>query len=128
MLDGLRRFRDLQIARVRNARTGVSVPRISTAGKQAEAPDRIPAEASKIVVKRKRFGTLPLDDLPHDQWEGYPSGAWAAVPTLALYWCDGHRNLAEVIRLTRLELGPVQFDFVGYFNFLRRHGYVDFVQ
>jgi hypothetical protein len=85
-------------------------------------------EAVKIVVKRKRFGTLPLDDLPHDQWEGFPSGAWAAVPTIALYWCDGHRNLAEVIRLTRLELGPSQFDFVGYFRFLERHGYVEFAK
>ncbi len=86
------------------------------------------AEASKIVVKRKRFGTLPLDDLPHDQWEGYPSGAWAAIPTIALYWCDGHRNLAEVIRLSQLELGATKFDFVGYFRFLERHGYVEFAK
>ena len=42
-----------------------------------------------------------------------------------LYWCDGRRNLAEVIRLTRLELGPTEFDFVGYFRFLARHGYVE---
>jgi hypothetical protein len=51
-----------------------------------------------------------------------------AVPTIALYWCDGHRNLAEVIQLTRMELGPSDFDFVGYFRFLRKKGYVDFVQ
>jgi len=85
-------------------------------------------DAARIIVRRKRFGTLPLDDLPHDQWEGYPSGAWAAVPTIALYWCDGHRNLAEVIRLTQLELGPSKFDFVGYFRFLERHGYVEFAK
>ena len=54
-----------------------------------------------------------------------PSGAWAAVPTIALYWCDGKRNLAEVARLTRLELGPTDFDFVGYFRFLAKHGYVE---
>lgn len=83
-------------------------------------------EAARIVVRRKRFGTLPLDDLPHERWEGYPSGAWAAVPTIALYWCDGHRSLAEVIRLTQLELGPSKFNFVGYFKFLERHGYVEF--
>ena len=93
-----------------------------------EPPDPQIAEASTIVVKRKRFGTLPLDDLPHDQWGRYPSGAWAAVPTIALYWCDGHRNLAEVIRLTRLELGPAEFDFTGYFRFLRDHGYVEFAE
>jgi hypothetical protein len=91
-------------------------------------PERADAGvASTIVVKRKRFGTLPLDDLPHDKWEGQPSGAWALTPTIALYWCDGKRNLAEVQRLTEAELGPSKFDFVAYFRFLRKHGYVEFV-
>ncbi len=89
-------------------------------------PDPQLVEAAKIVVHRKRFGTIPLDDLPEDQWEGQPSGAWATAPAIALYWCDGHRNLAEAIRLTRLELGPLKFDFVTYFRFLKKHGYVDF--
>jgi hypothetical protein len=100
---------------------------IDTAVKPAEDRDQQLAAAAKLVVKRKRFGTLPLDDLAHDQWEAYPSGAWAAVPTIALYWCDGRRNLAEVIRLTRLELGPTEFDFVGYFRFLARHGYIELI-
>jgi hypothetical protein len=120
MLEGLRRFGDLQRSRIRNA--------IPAAVKPVETRDSQTEAAAKIVVKRKRFGTLPLDDLPHDRWEGYPSGAWAAVPTIALYWCDGHRNLAEVIRLTRLELGPTEFDFVGYFRFLQKNGYVEFVR
>ena len=84
-------------------------------------------KAARIVVKRKRFGTLPLDDMPTDQREGYPSGAWESIPITALYWCDGHRNLAEVIHLTRMELGPTDFDFIGYFRFLRKHGYVEFL-
>jgi hypothetical protein len=116
MLDGLRRFGEIQSTRIRDAAGGVM---------PVMQPDPRQAAASKIVVKRKRFGTLPLDDLPHEQWEGYPSGAWAALPTIALYWCDGKRNLAEVIRLTRLELGPSDFDFIGYFRFLARHGYVE---
>lgn len=119
MLDGLRRFAYLQSSRIRSALGGV---------KPIAPPDSQTEAATKIVVKRKRFGTLPLDDLPHDRWEGYPSGAWAAVPTIALYWCDGHRNLAEVIRLTRLELGPTDFDFAGYFGFLRKNGYVEFIE
>ena len=86
------------------------------------------AVASTIVVQRKRFGTIPLDDLPRDQWQGYPSGAWDLIPITALYWCDGHRNLAEVLHLTRLEQGPTDFDFVGYFRFLRDHGYVEFLK
>ena len=85
-------------------------------------------EAEKIVVRRKRIGTIPLDDLPRDQREGYPAAGFWSVPVSALYWCDGKRNLAEVIRLTEFELGPQNFDFVGYFKFLEKHGYVEFVQ
>ena len=109
MLAGLRRFGAVQAEGVR----------------LAASPDPRFAAARKIVVKRKRFGTLPLDDLAHDQWNGYPTGAWAAIPTTALYWCDGRRDLAEVIRLTQLELGPTDFDFAGYFRFLAQHGYVE---
>jgi Peptidase family M28 len=84
-------------------------------------------QASQMVVRRRRFGTLPLDDLAPDQREGYPNGAWEDVAVKALYWCDGRRTLAEVIRLTRLEAGPTDFDFVGYFRFLAKHNYVDLV-
>jgi hypothetical protein len=112
-LDRIRAFGDMQLARV---------PHL-------QPPTPQPAGAAdQIVVRRKRFGTIPLDDLPHDQWEGQPSGAWALVPTIALYWCDGRRNLAEVARLTELELGSSSFDFVTYFRFLRKHGYVDFIR
>jgi hypothetical protein len=129
MLDGLRQFGNLQSNRIRSAVDARARDLgIASAVQPGELRDQQTAQAAKIIVKRKRFGTLPLDDLPHDRWERYPSGAWAAVPTIALYWCDGHRNLAEVIRLTRLELGPTDFDFVGYFGFLRKHGYVEFIQ
>ncbi len=91
-------------------------------------PDPEAAVASQIVVKRKRFGTIPLDQIPPDQRDGYPSGAWSLVPITALYWCDGQRNLEQVIHLTKMEMGPVRFDFVGYFRFLRDHGFVEFVK
>ena len=124
----LRRFGDAQRERVRRAVERRAVERgLSLPVKPIETPTAQSAEASKIVVRRNRFGTLPLDDLPPDQRQGYPSGAWEAVPTAALYWCDGHRTLAEVIRLTQMELGPTDFDFVGYFRFLRERGYVDFI-
>ncbi len=102
--------------------------KIRLRGRSEERAPAVPeGDAANIVVRRKRFGTIPLDDLPHDKWEGQPSGAWAAVPTIALYWCDGKRTLAEVARLTQMELGPTRFDFAAYFRFLRKHGYVDFV-
>jgi hypothetical protein len=85
-------------------------------------------ESRNLVVKRKRVGTLPLDDLAPDQREGQPNGAWADTPVKALYWCDGHRTLAEVIKLTRLEVGSTNFDFVKYFRFLEKKGYVEFVR
>jgi peptidase M28-like protein len=128
MIESVRRFGEEQTNRVRRAvdrrihELGLHSPVQPIA-----APDASGNEASRIVVKRKRFGTLPLDDIPPDQREGYPSGAWESVPITALYWCDGHRNLAEVIHLTHMELGPTDFDFVGYFRFLRKRGYVDFL-
>jgi len=33
-----------------------------------------------------------------------------------------------VIRLTELEMGPQNFDFVGYFRFLEKRGYVEFLR
>jgi hypothetical protein len=85
-------------------------------------------DAEKIVVRRKRIGTLPLDDLSRDQRENWPAASFWGVPVSALYWCDGKRNLAEVIRLTEMEMGPQTFDFIGYFKFLEKHGYVEFAQ
>lgn len=94
----------------------------------APKPDPKLAGAEKLVVRRKKMGTLPLDDLPVDQREGWRSGAWDVRLATALYWCDGKRNLAEVVRLTRLELGPDSFDFPGYFRFLARKGYVELAE
>jgi len=115
LLADLQKFRDLELSRLQQAGIKPS----------SEAP---PPEAERIVVRRKRPGTLPLDDLPQEKWEGYPSGAWDTTTTIALYWCDGKRNLAQVIHLTEMELGPTHFDFVGYFRFLERHGYVEFAK
>jgi hypothetical protein len=107
------------IGRVAPALDLRSITKASSIASAGEQPGR------GIVVARKRFGTIPLDDLPVHDREGYPSGAWATVPMTALFWCDGKRDLAEVIRLTEQELGPQKFDFVGYFRFLAKHGYVD---
>ena len=45
----------------------------------------------------------------------------------ALYWCDGRRTLAEVIKLTQLEVGSANFDLLKYFRFLEKKGYVEFL-
>ena len=68
------------------------------------SPAALKPDGDGMVVMRKRFGTLPLDDLPPDQREGFPNGAWDTPAITALYWCDGRRTVAEVKRLTELEL------------------------
>ena len=124
----LQRFGEEQSARLREAvQARARQLGISDTIQPAAKPDSQLEAASKIIVKRKRFGSIPLDEIGPDQREGQPSGAWASVPTIALYWCDGRRTLAEVIHLTRMELGPTDFDFVSYFRFLQRRGYVEFV-
>jgi hypothetical protein len=85
-------------------------------------------DAEAIVVRRTRIGTITLDNLARDQREGFPAASFWGVPVSALYWCDGKRTLADVIRLTELEMGPQTFNFVGYFKFLEKHGYVEFVK
>ncbi len=122
-LNGLAQEQQLRIEAAVKRRAG----ELGLTGPIAAAPAPPNPEAAGIVVRRKKFGTIPLDDLAVDQREGYPSGAWAVVPMTALFWCDGKRDLAEVIRLTELELGPNRFDFVGYFKFLEKNSYVEFV-
>ena len=85
-------------------------------------------EAAKIVVRRKRPGTITFEDLPREARENYPAASFWNIQVAPLYWCDGKRTLAEVLRLTELEIGPQQFDYVGYFKFLEKHGYVEFVR
>jgi hypothetical protein len=126
-LKSIQRFAEDQSERLRMAANqratelGLPVP------VKAVAPPADPrrAAAPQIVVKRKRIGAVTFDDLPVEQREGWPAGAWDVLLQTALYWCDGKRDLADVIRRTELELGPQDFDFVGYFRFLGQRGYVD---
>jgi len=84
-----------------------------------------PALTTGPVIKRKRFGTIPLDDLPPDRREGWPNGAWAKRHAIALYWADGSRSLDEILRLTNAEAGPSDIDLPAYFRFLAQQGYIE---
>ncbi len=127
LLKSIQGFADGQAGRLRQAadrrahELGAAIP-VKTIAPPAD-PRR--AQAPQLVVKRKRIGSITFDDLPVEKREGWPAGAWDVLLQTALYWCDGNRNLAEVIRLTEQELGPQDFDFVGYFRFLARKGYVE---
>ncbi len=126
LLQGIRRFAEEQGQRLRSAadaragELGTSVP-----VRPVEPPSSLSQkEAAQWIVKRKRFGPVTLDDLPLDEREGFPGFGGSPAPLPLLLWCDGTRNLAEAIRLTELENGPMNIDLLGYFKFLAKHGYV----
>jgi hypothetical protein len=127
LLQRLSHFAEEQSTRLRDAanRRAAALGTATPVEPPTAATDPQLAEAAHIVIKRKRLGTIPMDDLPVEQWEGFPYGSWDLVPVTALYWCDGKRTLAEVIRRTRMEYDAADFDFVGYFRFLAKHGYVE---
>lgn len=48
------------------------------------------------------------------------------LPVLALYWADGRRSLAEILKLVELESGLEARDFlVEYFRFLEKTGFLE---
>lgn len=123
--EGLRASLAPKLRALRSFTAGLS--EAAGGAKRAAPADAQLEQAARMVVTRKRFGNIPLDDLPRDQWE-YPSAAWDARLITVLNWCDGRRSLAEAIRLTRMEYGASNFDFVGYFRFLAKHGYVELAE
>jgi hypothetical protein len=129
LMQRIQAFADLQSERLHQAANrrateiGASVP----VRPLAPTPDASRAEASRMIVKRKQFGPVTLDDIPFGDREGFPGFGDNPPPLVLLNWCDGKRTLAEVIHLVELEHGPMKFDFVGYFKFLAKHGYVELV-
>jgi hypothetical protein len=128
-LKSVQHFAEEQSERVRRAANlraaALDAPVPVKAAPPAANPRR--AEATTFVVRRKRFGPVTLDDVPLDQREGFPGFAAQPAPLRLIYWCDGKRTAAEVIHLIEMEQGPMDFDFVGYFKMLARHGYVDLI-
>jgi hypothetical protein len=127
LLQHLRRFAAEQCERLQEAANQRATELGSARPVKVSAPAIDPSltEASRIIVKRKRFGPVTLDDLPLEQREGYPGFGGSPAPLTLLEWCDGKRTLAEVIRLIELEQGPMNFNFAGYFKFLAKHQYVE---
>lgn len=129
LLNSLRRFTADQSERLQQAanRRALDLGAVVPVKALAPQPDPRRAEATRMIVKRKQPGPVTLDDLPLERREGYPGFAGNPAPLPILLWCDGKRSLDEVIRLIELENGAMDFDFVGYFKFLARHGYVDLI-
>jgi hypothetical protein len=125
-LIGLATFAGMQKERIENA-VQQRAAELHLETIQPSVP-RLNPEAEKIIVRRKKMGTITMDDIAVGHREGYPASSFWGPTTAALYWCDGKRNVAEVIKLTELETGESNLDWVSYFKFLQKHGYVEFVQ
>jgi hypothetical protein len=111
LAQGLRRLGEGQTARVHDAiQERARLLGIAAPAGPMELREPEDTLASTIIVKRNRLVTIPLDEIRPDRREGYPPGAWDLIVTTALYWCDGHRPLSDVVRLTQMERGPVNFD------------------
>jgi hypothetical protein len=91
-------------------------------------------EASLIVPKRTKVGTLTLDGIPVEEWKEVRAAPtfwrednWAVA---SYFWCDGTRNLKEIRELVELEAGvPMRnFDLIAYFKFLEKYKMVEFIK
>jgi hypothetical protein len=68
--------------------------------------------ASEVSRRDNDFdaGSRPDRDRRWCRSGGHPASAFWGPTTPALCWTDGKRNLAEVIKLTELEMGQSNFD------------------
>ena len=89
------------------------------------ALDALRARAASLVPKRKYIGTMSLDLVPFSKREGFDDPRWDAGLTAALFWCDGQRNLAEVLDLAENELGTGLYHLVKFFEFLAKKGLIE---
>jgi len=80
-------------------------------------------KAAKMIPQRKFVGTVTYDDLPDELRLQKSSPRWWGELGCALYWCDGKRNLLEIVDLVKHELGR-KIDLVEEFEFLAEHGYI----
>jgi len=85
-------------------------------------------EAAYLFPKRKIIGTVTLDDIPFEEWQGVKkSPRWWGVETAAFWWADGKTSLLEIRDLVKLELGEVKIDLMEYFSFLEKVGRIEYV-
>jgi len=80
-------------------------------------------KASMMIPKRKFVGTITYDDLPDELRLQKSSPRWWGELGCSLYWCDGKRNLLDIMDLVKHELGR-KVDLLKEFEFLAEHGYI----
>ena len=101
------------------------------AGPEKRTP---PRDGADLVPRRLVPGLLTLCTIPLQERAEFnrvthgESPMWSSVLIFGLFWADGRRNLGEIERLVRLEMGPTDIDLIAYFRFLQRLGYIAWVQ
>ncbi|MFC1539833.1 hypothetical protein ACFL6H_10455 [Candidatus Latescibacterota bacterium] len=74
-----------------------------------------------------------MAEIPVEEWREVKSTPrwWSATnwASASYWWCNGKRNLNEIKILCELEAGKpvIGFDLINYYNFLKKYGYVEFV-
>ncbi|MCC6444252.1 MAG: DUF4910 domain-containing protein [Armatimonadetes bacterium] len=78
-----------------------------------------------VRPKRAIVGALTLDGLPFEQWEVVDSSPrWWSPYLAAWWWANGHYSIGQIAGLIRAEFGSEPGDLRGFFEFLRKQGYV----
>jgi len=90
-------------------------------------------DGGKLVPKRnpEYITCLTLDGVPQGEWKAVGldhSPRWWGAETCALWWADGERDLDEIARRVKIDVGRSGTDLVGYFRMLERHGYVELAE
>lgn len=131
----LRQFSERELARAQELIGRETKAKLD--GKIAKEPEEWEERAAGLVPVRRHRGPpaqirpylrkLPQED--RDVWFKLGKefkGKSPILPTLALYWTDGRRNLAEVIDLVELESGARAGEqLVKHFELLEKMGLVE---
>ncbi len=98
------------------------------------------AQAARLIPRRLFRGPLEvgtyasrLDEAGRDEWWELGQRIWKktsrTAPTLAQYWADGQRAIAEIGRLIALETGQEATSaLVEYFRFVERLGLIELAE
>ena len=108
--------------------------------KHRPAPPDLDVALSAIRPRRLVPGPVTLDRVPLPERGGRPDPRWSSALFSVLNWCDGKRSLAGACHLAAMELrgertstpdelakeiDPSAEGMLEYFEFLRKHGYIE---
>jgi hypothetical protein len=94
-------------------------------GKASSAPIKL-RKAERLVPVRIGFGLPHFERIPDCVVDRYGITIWSRRLLLALFWCDGKRTLARIIRNVKHETGIEHPVLVDIFRILEKYNYIKF--